>query len=186
MKIRNKRTKFDPNEIIVENQICRMKLYNNKGIEVAETIFDLKYKNIIEKGKWHLTDKGYVECSWINENNNNQKIRLHQAIIYLSGQEVLYGYEIDHKDTNGLNNLEENLRICTRSQNIQNIKLKNRNTSGYKGVWWHKLTNKWTAQITINYKKIYLGLFDDKKDAAISYNTAALQYHGEFAQLNKI
>jgi len=35
---------FDPNEIIVVDNICRMKLYN-KNKEIAETIFDFKYKD---------------------------------------------------------------------------------------------------------------------------------------------
>ena len=43
------RTINDPNEIIIENDICRMKLYNKKQIVVAETIFYLKYKSEVER-----------------------------------------------------------------------------------------------------------------------------------------
>ena len=40
------------------------------------------------------------------------------------------------------------------------------------------------AKIMVNYKSIYLGTFENKLDAAMAYNVAALKYHGEFARLN--
>ncbi len=168
------RTIYDPNEIIVENNICRMKLYNRKCKEVAETIFDLKYKSEIEKYKWGLTDGNYVATSWSNIDNIQHNIRLHQAIISMSGQVVPEGYEIDHKNRNRLNNLEENLRVCTKLQNINNRTIQNNN--GYKGVSWNKYHKKWKALISINKKRIHLGYFDVKEDAAIAYNIANIKY----------
>jgi len=179
------RNSKDPNEIIIEKQICRMKLYNNLCEEIAETEFDLKYKEQIEKFKWFLKD-GYVECNWCNENNKWQKMKLHQAIIYLSGQIIENNQEIDHKDTNRLNNLEDNLRICTKAQNSHNQKIKSNNTSGYKGVTFHKRNKKYQAQIVINNKQKHLGTFKEIEDAARAYNAAAIKYHGEFAVLNNI
>lgn len=163
-----------------------MKLYDKFGIEVAETIFDLKYKLYIEKHKWHLSNQGYVTCKYYDENNIQHNIRLHQAIIQMSGQVVPEGYEIDHKDTNSLNNLEINLRVCTHTQNIQNIKSYKHNTSGYKGVSWYKKYSKWESYIYINSKQTHIGYFNTFKDAAKAYNEAAIKYHGEFAQLNNV
>lgn len=180
------RTKYDLNEIIIEDQICRMKLYNIKNEEVAETIFDLKYKIEIEKYKWHLHKNGYVETIWYDENSEQHNISLHQAIIRMSGQIVFDGYEIDHKDQNKLNNLEKNLRICTHQQNSQNKSKQKNNVSGYIGVSWYKQTRKWKATIQINYEQIFLGYFNTSKEAAKAYNEAALKYHGEFIKLNKI
>ncbi len=107
-------------------------------------------------------------------------------IIHLSGKIVKPGEEIDHKDCNPLNCLDDNLRVCNRSQNQQNCKLPINNTSRFKGVTWYKSTKKWLAQITVNNKNINLGYYDTAEEAAKAYNTAAIKYHGEFAQLNII
>ena len=37
-----------------------------------------------------------------------------------------------------------------------------------------------------NYKRIHLGYFRCKREAARAWNTAALKYHGEFAYQNII
>lgn len=95
--------------------------------------------------------------------------------------------EVDHIDGNRLNNQRSNLRLCNSSQNKCNRGPRKDNTSGYKGVSWHKQRNKWTARIRIPYGKyISLGLFDDIKDAVTSYNEAAKKYHKEFAFINKL
>lgn len=92
---------------------------------------------------------------------------------------------VDHIDGNGLNNQKSNLRLCTHSNNMQNSKKPENNTSGYKGVTWHKGRKLWQAQIMVNGKSIYLGRFVNKEDAAHAYDTAAVKYHGEFAKTNK-
>ena len=35
-------------------------------------------------------------------------------------------------------------------------------------------------------KLMHLGIFSNVKDAALAYNTAALEHHGEFARLNNL
>ena len=94
--------------------------------------------------------------------------------------------EADHINHNILDNRRNNLRICTSSQNQGNRKIQKNTTSQYKGVYWHKLTGKWLAQITINRKHIHLGLFDNERTAAFAYNLAAKRHFKEFAFLNKI
>ena len=91
---------------------------------------------------------------------------------------------IDHKDRVVSNNQLENLRLCTLSQNQWNRLKQKNNTSGYKGVSWHKQGKKWRAIIQIYYKYINLGLFPTKEEAASAYNEAAKKYHGEFANVS--
>jgi len=45
--------------------------------------------------------------------------------------------------------------------------------------------NGWPS-ITVKRKQKYLGIFEDKRDAAIAYNLAAVSYFGEFATINQI
>jgi hypothetical protein len=96
------------------------------------------------------------------------------------------GFVIDHLDGNGLNNQRNNLRICTVSQNSMNRNKTVKNKSGFKGVIWWERNNTWKAEIRHNKNKIYLGYYKNIIDAAKAYNAAALKYHGEFANLNKI
>lgn len=87
----------------------------------------------------------------------------------------------DHKDMNELNNLESNLRPCDNSQNCVNRHLQKHNTSGYIGVSWHKLVQKWQARININKQETVIGYFANKDDAIKARLYAELKYYGEFA-----
>ncbi len=91
---------------------------------------------------------------------------------------------IDHIDGNGLNNQRNNLRECTRAQNVWNSCRNKNNTSGYIGVRSRKGRNKWIARISMQHKEKYLGSFKGKHQAALRYDIEALKLHGEFAVTN--
>lgn len=88
--------------------------------------------------------------------------------------------DVDHINHKTLDNTKNNLRICNRAQNRRNSKIMNK----YKGITWHNQARQWMAQITVNYKHIYLGIFKNEIDAAKAYDKAAKKYHGEYAYLN--
>lgn len=115
----------------------------------------------------------------IIKNNKKTGLLLHRLIIPNKSM-------IDHIDGNPLNNKKSNLRACSNSENVKNVNKYSNNTSGFKGVSWHKRVQKFFAQIGNDGSKIHLGYFDSAKDAALAYNKAALKYHGEFARLNEI
>jgi AP2 domain/HNH endonuclease len=94
------------------------------------------------------------------------------------------GMEVDHRDGDGLNNQDDNIRICSSSQNHANKGKLSNNTSGFKGVFWHKATRKWRAQIRVGSIHIHLGYFDNTLDAAKAYDLAALVAWKEFARPN--
>jgi hypothetical protein len=94
--------------------------------------------------------------------------------------------EVDHIDGNGLNNQKENLRLATRAENARNCKLQRNNTSGFHGVSYQKQINRWMAYIKVNGKRKYIGVYETKEAAALAYNKAAKQYHGEFAKFNDV
>jgi hypothetical protein len=93
------------------------------------------------------------------------------------------GMKVDHRDGDGLNNRRNtNLRLSTHGQNLCNHGPNKTNTSGFKGVHWDKVKEKWVAQIQVDGHMKYLGLFVNKSDAALAYKEAAAKYHGEFAR----
>lgn len=115
---------------------------------------------------------------------NDRLILMHRVVVSRVANRVLAESEhVDHKDRNGLNNCRENLRLCTPAQNHQNQKRAVNNTSGYKGVYFHKLSGKWMARIMENKTLHYLGLFESPEAAYAAYCEAAVKYHGEFARL---
>jgi hypothetical protein len=91
---------------------------------------------------------------------------------------------IDHVNRNKSDNRIANLRLSDRTKNAQNTSKRTDNTSGYRGVTWHKKTEKWRVQIYNNGKWTHGGLYADKEDAARRYNELAIEYHGEFAVPN--
>jgi hypothetical protein len=91
---------------------------------------------------------------------------------------------VDHRDGDGLNNRRSNLRLCTPSQNQQNRRRDARNTSGYRGVTYHKQVGKWQAQLMHEGRMHYLGVFCDPRDAALAYDAMAIERFGDFANLN--
>jgi hypothetical protein len=60
------------------------------------------------------------------------------------------------------------------------------NSSGYRGVTWHKRRGMWQSQIGVNSAMKFLGYFINPEDAARKYNEAALQYHGIHAAINEM
>jgi hypothetical protein len=93
------------------------------------------------------------------------------------------GLKVDHKDGNGLNNRRYNLREATHAENMRNRRTNENNTSGFKGVYLNKQSEKWCAQIKLNGKNRQLGRFDTPEEAHAAYATASAKLHGEFAKL---
>jgi len=94
------------------------------------------------------------------------------------------GKVVDHIDGNTLDCRKQNLRITDRKGNQRNCKTPKNNTSGYKGVGWHKVRGMWRAYIRDGDHEKHIGHFLDKKDAAIAYNNEAIRLYGQFARLN--
>jgi hypothetical protein len=157
----------------------------------------------LTKGKYALVDN--EDFQWINSHKWQYGVRgyatknLHIGMkngkrlskLMLMHREIIKtptGLFTDHINGNKLDNRKENLRICSRQQNAWNIKKSSHNTSGFKGVSEDKrnLKNNWQAYITLNNKKIHLGYFSTAEEAAKEYNKAALNFFGEFANINKV
>ena len=92
---------------------------------------------------------------------------------------------VDHIDSKQItNNNILNLRWSTISQNNFNKDKLKTNTTGYKGVSWHKRHQKYIAQIIIKGKRTHLGYFEKAQDASQVYEQKAKELHGEFYYKN--
>lgn len=106
-------------------------------------------------------------------------IAMHRLIM-----KTLSNQKVDHKDHNGLNCQEHNMRNCTYTQNNMNKNPKKGGTSKYLGVCYDKLYEKYHTQIRINGKNTHVGYYKSEIEAAIAYDIKAIVNHGEFANLN--
>ncbi len=103
------------------------------------------------------------------------------ATIYM--HKVLSGFALtDHADGNGLNNRRANLRDATPSDNAKNRRRQANNTSGFKGVAFHKRIGLWQARIGTNRKRVHLGYYATPEEAHAHYLAASKDIHGQFAR----
>jgi len=112
---------------------------------------------------------------------NKKMYKAHRLTWIYHNGDIEDGLCIDHIDRNPSNNKIENLRPATRSQNGSNATKCKNNTSGYKGISWHKRSKKWMARIGHNNKLINIGGFITKEEAYAAYCEAAKKYHGDYA-----
>lgn len=153
-----------------------IELSNNKGVALV----DDKDYDMLMKYKWCFCDS-YAQTSITISPKNQKTYRMTHFINNISKDK-----ETDHIDHNKLNNQKYNLRIVTRSQNMMNKSCHKNTTSEFKGVSWKTSNKKWVAQISINKKVNYIGLFNSEINAAIAYNKKALELFGEYAYLNEV
>ena len=145
-------------------------------------IIDDADKDLVCQHHWYAVKNGNgrYPCACIRVSGGKRKrIFMHRLIIGAIPDDMV----IDHIDGNECNNRRNNLRICSIRENICNSRIHKNNTSGFKGVCWHARAKKWSASITVNRKKIHLGLFVEKEEAHAAYVRYAKKYFGEFARL---
>jgi hypothetical protein len=146
-------------------------------------IVDPQDYHALAKHKWRICKNKsknslYAERSIRKPNGKYSRLLMHRQLITPPP-----AYCIDHINRNGLDNRRANLRLATPSQNAANSKPRNPR-SGYKGVWFDKRKRKYRAAIWHNNKRIHLGYFDAKIEAAKAYDAAARKHHGRFASPN--
>lgn len=147
-----------------------------RGIQLTRgfiTVVDLRDLKKVAKHRWCASDDGTGRI-YAKVKTSKKFLALHRFLM-----KPRKGKEVDHIDGNTLNNTRRNLRVCTKSQNLQNQKLGARNTSGFKGVdIWN---GKYRATIGTKGKKYFLGLYTDPHEAHEAYLEAALRLFGEYA-----
>lgn len=130
--------------------------------------------------KWWYHSAGYA-VRGIEKDGQKRTIYMHRSIIKPPSNLL-----VDHRNLDGLDNRQCNLRMCTHNQNHMNSPKRLGCTSRYKGVCWDKVRRKWETYIRFAGRRHHLGRFNEESDAARAYNTAATEHFGIFARLNEI
>ena len=86
--------------------------------------------------------------------------------------------KVDHISHETLKNTDDNLRICTHSENQQNRKsaTSNNKSSGIRGVSWNISDKRWQVRISFNNKRIHLGNFIRVEEAEQAAKEARAKY----------
>lgn len=161
-------------KIIEHKEFAEVFKYS-RHVEYARFLIDSEDIWIMKKYKWNINSNGYASAKV-----NGKNIRLHRLLM-----NPPKGMDIDHINRNRLDNRKENLRICTRTQNLRNMSMRG-GSSKYKGVSFFKSRGKWESYINYKGKRIKLGYFKTENEAALAYNKKAFELDSEFALLNKV
>ena len=160
--------KHTQNKIVMYDDYAEIVITDRKGNEKARAKIDIDDIDKVKEYRWNLDNYGYVKCT-------NKGIFIHRFIM-----NAPKGKSVDHINGDKLDNRKCNLRICTQANNLKNQKKRKNNKSGHTGVYWREKDNKWGAYICVNYKSIYLGLYDDKEEAIKVRKEAEMKYFGEY------
>jgi len=139
--------------------------------------FDLEDYDLIKYFCWCSGTSDYIESTV-----NRKCVRMHRLVMGVTDSKMV----VDHIFHITFDNRKSQLRIVSESSNQMNSILRSNNTSGVKGVYWHKRDNIWQASIQTNYKNIYLGQFSDFDEAVRVRKEAEDKYHGEFSYDNSM
>ena len=158
------------------------------------------------KSSWYLDDLGVIR--W-NRNTYRGK-KLHDLVglsvfksghrcVFLTINKKMFGFtesnvawffyhnewplhEVDHIDGNPQNNLKENLRKATRSEQCQN-RIAGKHNRKNKGVYKRNYGDRWSAQIWLNGVCKNLGTFSSEEEAIKVRELATINMHKEFANI---
>lgn len=120
-----------------------------------------------------MNNHGYI---WVRIEKRLKLI--HRLVWEQAHGPIPSGVEVDHINGVRTDNRLMNLRLVSKSQNMQNQhRARVDNHSGVKGVRWDDGVRKWRARITVNGARFWLGQFDSIDDARTAYRNAAAIFH---------
>lgn len=103
----------------------------------------------------------YLELS----NNYIRKTKKLHKVVAESFLGEHKGLSVNHIDGNKLNNHIDNLEIVSARENCAHRSLMSKKSSKYTNVTWDKQHQKWRAQVYINGKQNYIGIFECEEKA---------------------
>lgn len=161
-------------------------------------VIDAEDFDLVSKFKWsaHKDYNNFYAVTTVREKGKKRTtVIMHRLIMKAEDSRV----RVDHINHNGLDNRRGNLRLVTQSQNCMNRRRAKK--EGYKGVYFREYGSSyvsvtgekknykyndgaWRACIRVDGKLKNLGSFKSEIEAALSYDSAAKKYFGEYACVN--
>lgn len=155
--------------ILTQAKLKRLLDYN---LETGLFLWKISKSGIKNIKAGTLNSKGYIKIVI----NGKQYFAHRLAWMYVYGE--FPNFQLDHINGIKSDNRISNLRIAEKSINNENLlKCKSTNKSGYLGVTKRKGFDDFRADIRVNKKKIYLGIYKDAESAYFAYLQAKRKYH---------
>ena len=128
------------NEYEINNQFVYITITakNKEGVYK----FNVSHYDEINQYIWTINPEGYARSHY-----KEKIIYLHRLITKCSSDMV-----VDHLSRDITDNMDENLRVCTKSENGMNRGIQINNKSGVAGVYYGAREKKWIANIKLNGK----------------------------------
>lgn len=134
---------------------------------------------LVSAFKWHLHPGRHTNYARTSIKKGGIVMHILMHVLILGKQS---GSVIDHIDENGLNNTRGNIRHVSPGMNRARAAHQKNNTTGSRGVYWHKAMGKWKAQIGHNGRRIHIGYFSSKRNATTAYSQKYREFFGSERQ----
>ena len=118
-------------------------------------LIDIDYYDIVNQFKWYACKYYNTYYAKRNVKTGNKYTTQYMHIF------IMHAKGIDHINLNGLDNRIENLRLVTRSSNIQNSTSRG-GTSQYNGVCWDCKYQKWKQKLQLIEERNFLAILSLK------------------------
>lgn len=156
------------------------------SIQVSEEDIDLitKFRWVVHcQTPMETTNKlFYAKRPYKDRGGKYRQMPMHREIMArVLGRPLLNHEHIDHIDCDGLNNRRCNLRVVRHIQNMGKMRLKTNNKSSFTGVTRHK--DAWVANIHAEGRRIFLGIYKEKRDAIIAYDAVLRLVRGKYHKI---
>ena len=123
---------------------------------------------------------GYLLVSMKNMNGIFKMSQIHRLVASAFIPNPENKRCVDHINNIRNDNNLINLRWATHQENSFNAGISSKNTSGNKGVFYHKRDKIWYSTIRINGAKHHIGNFSSKEEAIKARVKKAKEIYGEF------
>ena len=155
--------------------------------ELVKELFDYRDGELYWKVKSAWRIKVGDVAGFASKNSRYRSVHIKNKTYLVHRVVYLYHHGnlpefLDHANGDSFDNRIENLREATKAENNRNAKTRKDNTSGHKGVSWHKRTKKWMVRVRISGKYEYIGSYSCLELAGLVSQEVRDLYYGKFAK----